>query len=628
MSLMSLIYVHIGDSLPEYIYHSIYQSLLINKGTNMIIYVILDDTYIPLFKQTISEFNLSIDRIICISTKSLDSESIHRYMNLIETKFKDCFYSQFRNGFWISTTLRFFYIHSLIKKLNLNNVFHIENDVMIYSSIETILYEVIKNKEIYLVKDSPNRVIPSIIYFPNEEKTTKLIEYIIDYIGKTSEFKNDMDILGSYQDCDFFPLTNKEYIFDGAAYGQYLGGIDHRNLQIYNKANSNEKLLIEYNNPSVSFINETSFVKPNDYLFIKKKVVTDHHTIPLNIYICRENGKVNLSQVANLHIHSKQLYQFSSIFDNKFTDIITGDRILSLCDFVILTDDIYNYHKNIEKYISIDRIIKINNTNIINVDKLNTIFKYYIKERRPIKLFIYTHILDVFIKKILDKLSTDYKYIIYLHNSDHTFDNTLLLESNKIQHVYAQNVNVPLQNKLTLLPIGIANSMWNHGDLLKLFTVMKNSYLYKKTKNIYVNINPNTYSYRKVLLDKFKETNCYTLSSGKEYIEYLKELAQHRFCLCIRGNGEDTHRLWESIYVGSVPVFINNKATKMDNHINYFRQLDLPFVEIKDDDLDLMCKKWNDTVFDEALYQKILNKINIYNLDALKISNYIYKEDL
>ena len=170
--------------------------------------------------------------------------------------------------------------------------------------------------------------------------------------------------------------------------------------------------------------------------------------------------------------------------------------------------------------------------------------------------------------------------------------------------------------------------MWNHGDLLKLFTVMKNSYLYKKTKNIYVNINPNTYSYRKVLLDKFKETNCYTLSSGKEYIEYLKELAQHRFCLCIRGNGEDTHRLWESIYVGSVPVFINNKATKMDNHINYFRQLDLPFVEIKDDDLDLMCKKWNDTVFDEALYQKILNKINIYNLDALKISNYIYKEDL
>ena len=148
MSLMSLIYVHIGDSLPEYIYHSIYQSLLINKGTNMIIYVILDDTYIPLFKQTISEFNLSIDRIICISTKSLDSESIHRYMNLIETKFKDCFYSQFRNGFWISTTLRFFYIHSLIKKLNLNNVFHIENDVMIYSSIETILYEVIKNNKV------------------------------------------------------------------------------------------------------------------------------------------------------------------------------------------------------------------------------------------------------------------------------------------------------------------------------------------------------------------------------------------------------------------------------------------------------------------------------------------------
>ena len=36
--------------------------------------------------------------------------------------------------------------------------------------------------------------------------------------------------------------------------------------------------------------------------------------------------------------------------------------------------------------------------------------------------------------------------------------------------------------------------------------------------------------------------------------EYKNNLNNHLFILCPEGNGLDTHRIWESIYLGSVPV--------------------------------------------------------------------------
>ena len=52
----NLVYIHIGLELPEYIYDSIYQTLLINDYKTKI-YVILDDNVVEVFNKTISKFN-------------------------------------------------------------------------------------------------------------------------------------------------------------------------------------------------------------------------------------------------------------------------------------------------------------------------------------------------------------------------------------------------------------------------------------------------------------------------------------------------------------------------------------------------------------------------------------------
>jgi CRISPR/Cas system-associated exonuclease Cas4 (RecB family) len=150
---------------------------------------------------------------------------------------------------------------------------------------------------------------------------------------------------------------------------------------------------------------------------------------------------------------------------------------------------------------------------------------------------------------------------------------------------------------------------------------MINTYFLKKTKNLYVNINPNTFDYRKKVIDSInKVKNKYDIiTKPKSFPDYLKELAQYRFCLCVRGNGLDTHRFFESLYLGVIPVILNNKHTKMDNFIYYLRKAGIPFYEITQENFT---EKYIDSFFDENLYNKILENFNIHRLDSLKLNNY------
>lgn len=55
---------------------------------------------------------------------------------------------------------------------------------------------------------------------------------------------------------------------------------------------------------------------------------------------------------------------------------------------------------------------------------------------------------------------------------------------------------------------------------------------------------------------------------------YLRALFSHRFVLCPPGNGEDTHRFWEALYCGAVPVI------RRSGCMSYFT--DLPVVMVDD----------------------------------------------
>uniref|UniRef100_A0A6C0E0T0 Exostosin GT47 domain-containing protein n=1 Tax=viral metagenome TaxID=1070528 RepID=A0A6C0E0T0_9ZZZZ len=645
----SVALIHIGENLPSYIYDCIYQILLINnKGTK--IYVCVDDINVPKVRCELQKFDLCTiiknplnitDVVQIVPLSILNDELTHdsyynMYTNVLRTSavYKDK--NTFRGGFWISTTARFFYIKALMKVFNITNTFHIENDVIVYETFHNIFTNFCNqtngHEKICAVKDSDNppRIVPSILYFPNlqeMESLTKHISNTVRMFSNQNAFVNDMDILGLYENIHEFPLipTTSQTFFDGAAIGQYLGGVDPNNT------GSEKRYLDIYDNPTVGFINERSRFKPNSLQFSKSLVYIDSVNVPLKLITSNAPNDNKLHLVANLHVHSKQLYKFSSIFDINFSDIITGDRILHLCDFVISTKEIFAFHQNIDYFtrgFDMSKVIIVKDFSNINTSLLNSYFLTFshISGKTNIKLFIYTHLLDSFIDHILPVLDKSLTYTLYTHNSDGAFTDAHLpiLQNKVITHVYAQNVNSQPHHKLSALPIGIANAMWKHGNLLELYTVMKDTYKYKKENAVYVNINPNTYGYRKEVLDAINVTGAFKISQNKSYKDYLTELASHRFCLCLRGNGVDTHRFWESLYLGVIPIVINNSTTKCTSFLDHLKSIDIPFVELKGDDLNELFTLYNNTYFSPSYYKDFVNKLNtsIYNISSLKLSFY------
>ena len=607
----NLIQIHIGKKLPDYIYDSIYQTLLIN--TNVTIYVLIDESLINEFNEKIALFNVPSNcvKVVPLTSKSDKIEKYTEYMKKFPRESM-----AFRNSFWISTTARFFYIEEFMRKENLTETFHIENDVMLYEDLDKIK-ETLNKDSLYMVQDNIARVVPSILFIPNVNSLSSMNDFILNKIKSSNVFLNDMNLLGMYPKKELFPFhfnTNSKYIFDGAAIGQYLGGVDPNNLP--KKDTERQELLKHINNPSKFFVNETSDFKINkSMLFFRKNVVINNNKEIDLIYGKEElESGIKIKQICNLHIHSKQLYQFSSVFDIKYNDIITGDRVLSLCDFIISTPEIYNYHQN--SGIEPNKFILIQNFTNINKTALNKCF-----DKTHIKLFIYTHILDYFIEYILDDLPKNIKFTIYLHNSDHDLNerHQKLITDTRIVKIFSQNINSNKNDKINILPIGLANSMFKHGDILSLYVCMSKTYKNKKTKGIYININPNTFAYRSQVLNEVTNDR-FKISSGKPFKEYLEELSTHRFCLCVRGNGLSDHRTWESLYLGVIPVFINNKFTDSTNHISHFKKLNLPFYEITEENFD----NYSDEFFNEVLYEKIIKQFgsSIYNLDALKLSYY------
>ena len=151
--------------------------------------------------------------------------------------------------------------------------------------------------------------------------------------------------------------------------------------------------MLKYNNPTRGFVNETSIYKPDMTTFYKKLCNVDNVKIPLNIMLANTESVNSVNIVPNVHVHSKQLYKFSSVFDMNINDIISGDRIIGLCDYVISTHGINNFHRNIEQFIDVDKIILIKDFNNINYDRLNVFLGQCGK--KCIKLFIYTHLLEI-----------------------------------------------------------------------------------------------------------------------------------------------------------------------------------------------------------------------------------------
>jgi hypothetical protein len=159
--------------------------------------------------------------------------------------------------------------------------------------------------------------------------------------------------------------------------------------------------------------------------------------------------------------------------------------------------------------------------------------------------------------EILNQKSQD--EVIITHNSDNCVDQNLVDRYPNVKHWFGVNV-VNDDHRLHTLPIGLANSQYAHGHIPTLVKHMDQP----KTKLCYLNLDTNTNSkVRTPIVKYFQDQKWLTLAHRKSYDQYLKELSSHKFAIVPPGNGPDTHRAWECLYLGVIPIVIKSTHSSL-----------------------------------------------------------------
>lgn len=224
----------------------------------------------------------------------------------------------FRNGFWFHTYSRFYAIADYMS-LNEGPILHVEGDVILLPNFP---FEKIANlTKLAYPLENKNIGVASTLFFPDYKSALKLKKFTIESAKKVtnstdmtilaeyaSEFRGEIEVLpNAAPDSGFYSeLTSEKTIellaenypkfggiFDGAAYGQYYGGVDHR-------INSGARKIF-------SSVDRGEGVAPSKLSF---------HSENKSMFLSSQKTTV---EIFTLHIHSKDLRLFNP---EKFWDVL------------------------------------------------------------------------------------------------------------------------------------------------------------------------------------------------------------------------------------------------------------------------------------------------------------------
>jgi hypothetical protein len=154
---------------------------------------------------------------------------------------------------------------------------------------------------------------------------------------------------------------------------------------------------------------------------------------------------------------------------------------------------------------------------------------------------------------------------LVVSNSDYPIGKTqksLLWALPHIHRLAVTNLLVDESSQLMTFPIGITDFI-SGSHLHELFSSTEQlteafSFSENQARRISVSFSPNTHRTRRVALrHALKSRYCEVIEpefsvSGRQ--RALNHSATSLGVACPRGNGMDTHRLWETFYVGSIPI--------------------------------------------------------------------------
>ena len=181
-------------------------------------------------------------------------------------------------------------------------------------------------------------------------------------------------------------------------------------------------------------------------------------------------------------------------------------------------------------------------------------------------IFVKTDLLGHFFHHYYNQLQVPFYLITGV--SDYPIDERFvdILNHEKIIKWFGHNITIT-HPKCVKLPIAFDENERCRGGpadgesgdqlLLQKLYEQRKTFRSKKNKLLVTHIG-NTHSSRKHVTKYFEDKTFADFIGKKSFEDYMEKINEYKFVLCPRGNGEDTHRFWEVMLMGSVPVVERN----------------------------------------------------------------------
>lgn len=217
---------------------------------------------------------------------------------------------------------------------------------------------------------------------------------------------------------------------------------------------------------------------------------------------------------------------------------------------------IIRWRRDSSPYISIDAIAKFADVNLYP-PKFRQRQPSFKAIQKASVIFCPSNKLDEFLSKYSGLISPK---VIISGNSDHEFKSIPENLPDSLNLLLLQNSLISDNKLIWTLPIGVENFRFGVNGNPRLFPFT--GIPQKARGRIIFGPFGNTHPIRQIVTEKFRNQSgyCEFLEGRIPPRRYRKIIAENfEYVACVRGNGVDTHRLWETLYRGRKPIAISDK---------------------------------------------------------------------
>ncbi len=504
----------------------------------------------------------------------------------------------FRDGFWLKSMERLFVLEQYMRISSVDQILHAELDQIVFK-LEALVDNLnqIDKGGIFIPFHTGRSAVASILYCNKVLALSSLLDFarlgdvvpnemalLANWAKENPESIHPLPTLASQLNrsaqADFLIERTLDAeqtggIVDAAQLGQWVGGIDPRNVPVRHR-------------PMNKFVDEPveALLTREQLKELRFELTSDGSELSVRF------GESNHYRLYNLHIHSKihdflnrtpgRIHTFFSDVNLEGRQHFPGSRKVQIKDFL---ESRTQYIKRNPWRISSEiqartlSLFKCRPSSIpfVSGDTFRSladaVWEHKNKRlevahiRHGSIVFCESELLPELKSKILNKVTVPYTLILGNSDFNHGKDLENLITQTSVTTVWAQNMTCEV-NRVKPIPIGIENA-WrsNHGKISRFKDSGDEKRIWRIFAAFNIGTNLNARSIAANVAVRASNTDRLAQLSPAQHSESLRKYA---FVLSPEGNGLDTHRTWEAMYLGCVPIVSSSYMSEA------FAELGLP----------------------------------------------------